>query len=34
MDVVDRIAAVPTGVAKGMDDVPIQPVVMKGVKVK
>jgi hypothetical protein len=34
MDVVDRISAVPTGVAKGMDDVPIQPLVIKGVKAK
>ena len=34
MDVVDRIASVPTGVAKGMEDVPLQPVVIKSVKIK
>ena len=34
MEVVDRIAAVPTGIAKGMDDVPTQPVVITSVMVK
>jgi peptidyl-prolyl cis-trans isomerase A (cyclophilin A) len=34
MEVVDRIAAVPTGVAKGMDDVPTEPVLIKEVKIK
>jgi cyclophilin family peptidyl-prolyl cis-trans isomerase len=34
MEVVDRIAGVPTGVAKGMDDVPTEPVLIKEVTVK
>src|SRR5262249_43728667 len=34
MDVADRIAAVPTASARGMDDVPVDPVVIKGVSVK
>ena len=34
MEVVDRIAAVPTGVAKGMDDVPAEPVLIREVKIK
>jgi hypothetical protein len=34
MDVVDRIAAVPTATKDGMDDVPVQAVVITGVKVK
>ncbi|MFL6280052.1 MAG: peptidylprolyl isomerase [Vicinamibacterales bacterium] len=33
MDVVDRIAAVPTTSKAAMDDVPVNPVVIKGVKV-
>lgn len=33
MDVVDRIVAVPTTSTGGMDDVPVDPVVIKGVKV-
>jgi peptidyl-prolyl cis-trans isomerase A (cyclophilin A) len=32
MDVVDKIAAVETGRVKGMDDVPLEPVVMKSVR--
>jgi peptidyl-prolyl cis-trans isomerase B (cyclophilin B) len=32
MDVVDRIAAVATHSAGGMDDVPVQPVVIKGIR--
>lgn len=31
MDVVDRIAAVKTQTAGGMDDVPVEPVVIKGI---
>jgi cyclophilin family peptidyl-prolyl cis-trans isomerase len=34
MDVVDRIAAVRTGVKDGMEDVPLEPVLIKGVTVK
>jgi len=34
MDVVDRIAHVRTGVAGGMDSVPVEPVVIKGVTIK
>jgi cyclophilin family peptidyl-prolyl cis-trans isomerase len=34
MEVVDRIAGVPTGVAKGMDDVPTEPVLIKEVTIK
>jgi cyclophilin family peptidyl-prolyl cis-trans isomerase len=34
MDVVDRIASMPTGTAKGMRDVPIDPAVITGVTVK
>jgi cyclophilin family peptidyl-prolyl cis-trans isomerase len=33
MDVVDRMAAVPTHVAGGMEDVPVDPVIIKTVKV-
>ena len=33
MDVVDRIAAVPTTSKGPMDDVPVEPVIIKGVKV-
>jgi peptidyl-prolyl cis-trans isomerase A (cyclophilin A) len=33
MDVVDKIAETPTGVQKGMGDVPLQPVVILSVKV-
>ncbi|MEO7275700.1 MAG: peptidylprolyl isomerase [Vicinamibacterales bacterium] len=33
MDVVDRLAAVPTHVSAGMDDVPVAPVFITGVKV-
>ena len=33
MDVVDRIASVPTHVAAGMEDVPVTPVFITGVKV-
>ena len=33
MDVVDRIVAVPTGAVRDMDDVPVQPVVITGVRV-
>jgi cyclophilin family peptidyl-prolyl cis-trans isomerase len=33
MDVVDRIAAVPTHVSAGMEDVPVAPVFITGVKV-
>ena len=33
MDVVDRIAAVPTHVSAGMEDVPVDPVLITGVKV-
>jgi cyclophilin family peptidyl-prolyl cis-trans isomerase len=33
MDVVDKIAAIPTGVAAGMPDVPRQPVVIQSVKI-
>jgi cyclophilin family peptidyl-prolyl cis-trans isomerase len=32
MDVVDKIAAVQTGVQKGMGDVPVQPVVILSAK--
>ena len=32
MDVVDRIAAVPTHPAGGMDDVPVEPVVIKSIR--
>jgi peptidyl-prolyl cis-trans isomerase A (cyclophilin A) len=32
MDVVDKIAAVETGRVKGMDDVPLEPVIMKSVR--
>jgi peptidyl-prolyl cis-trans isomerase A (cyclophilin A) len=32
MDVVDKIAAVETGRVKGMDDVPVEPVIMKSVR--
>ena len=32
MDVVDKIAAVETGRRKGMDDVPVEPVIMKSVR--
>jgi cyclophilin family peptidyl-prolyl cis-trans isomerase len=32
MDVVDKIAAVPTGVRKGMKDVPVETVVIKDVR--
>jgi cyclophilin family peptidyl-prolyl cis-trans isomerase len=32
MDVVDRIAAVATHGAGGMDDVPVQPIVIKGIR--
>jgi cyclophilin family peptidyl-prolyl cis-trans isomerase len=34
MDVVDRIAAVRTGFAGGMDDVPVEPVVITSVTIK
>lgn len=34
MDVVDRIAAVPTKSAGGMEDVPVEPVVIKGVTLR
>jgi len=33
MDVVDRIASVPTHVSAGMEDVPVDPVLITGVKV-
>ncbi len=33
MDVVDKIAAVETGRRRGFDDVPVEPVVMKSVRV-
>jgi cyclophilin family peptidyl-prolyl cis-trans isomerase len=33
MDVADRIAAVPTGTSGGMEDVPVEPVVIKSVRV-
>jgi peptidyl-prolyl cis-trans isomerase A (cyclophilin A) len=32
MDVIDKIAAVETGRRKGMDDVPVEPVIMKSVR--
>lgn len=34
MDVVDRIGAVKTGTKDGMDDVPLEPVLIKNVKVR
>lgn len=34
MDVVDRIAAVPTHSTESMDDVPVQPVIIKSVQVR
>ena len=34
MDVVDKIAAVPTRSTAGMDDVPVEPVIIKGVTVQ
>jgi peptidyl-prolyl cis-trans isomerase A (cyclophilin A) len=34
LDVVDRIAAVPTRSTAGMDDVPVEPVIIKGVTVQ
>jgi cyclophilin family peptidyl-prolyl cis-trans isomerase len=34
MDVVDRIAAVPTRSTAGMDDVPVEPVIIKSVSVQ
>lgn len=34
MDVVDRIAAMPTGSREGMDDVPVTPVVIKSITVQ
>jgi cyclophilin family peptidyl-prolyl cis-trans isomerase len=34
MDVVDRIAAVPTHSTDSMDDVPVQPVIIKSVQVR
>lgn len=34
MDVVEKIAAVPTGSSGGMDDVPVEPVVITGVKIR
>jgi len=34
MDVVDRIGAVKTGFREGMEDVPLEPVVIKSVKVR
>lgn len=34
MDVVDRISAVPTGVKGGMEAVPLEPVIIKSVRVK
>jgi hypothetical protein len=34
MDVADRIAAVPTRSTDGMDDVPVDPVIIKGVTVQ
>jgi peptidyl-prolyl cis-trans isomerase A (cyclophilin A) len=34
MDVVDRIAAMPTGSREGMDDVPVTPVVIKSATVR
>ena len=34
MDVVDKIAAVPTHSTESMDDVPVQPVIIKGVQVR
>lgn len=34
MDVVDKIAATPTGVKDGMENVPLEPVVIKSVTVK
>jgi peptidyl-prolyl cis-trans isomerase A (cyclophilin A) len=34
MDVVDKIAAVPTGSSGGMENVPVTPVIIKGVTVK
>jgi cyclophilin family peptidyl-prolyl cis-trans isomerase len=33
MDVVDRMAAVPTHTSAGMDDVPVEPITITGVKV-
>jgi cyclophilin family peptidyl-prolyl cis-trans isomerase len=33
MDVVDRMAAVPTHTSAGMEDVPVEPIVITGVKV-
>jgi cyclophilin family peptidyl-prolyl cis-trans isomerase len=32
MDVVDKIAAVETGRKRGMDDVPVEAVIMKAVR--
>ena len=34
MDVVDRIAAVPTHSTAGMDDVPVEPVIIQGVTIR
>ena len=34
MDVVDKIAAVPTHSTDSMDDVPVQPVIIKSVQVR
>lgn len=34
MDVVDRIAAVPTRSTAGMDDVPVEPVIITGVQIR
>lgn len=34
MEVVDRIAAVPTRSTAGMDDVPVEPVIIKGVQIR
>lgn len=34
MDVVDRIAAVPTRSTAGLDDVPVEPVIIKGVQIR
>lgn len=34
MDVADRIAGVPTTISDGMDNVPVEPVVITGVKIK
>jgi cyclophilin family peptidyl-prolyl cis-trans isomerase len=34
MDVVDRIGTVKTGVKEGMDDVPLEPVIIKGITEK